>query len=759
MLNQELELSLNMAFARAREHRHEFMTVEHLLLALLSNPSAREALEACSVDLVALRQELEAFIEQTTPVLPATEEERDTQPTLSFQRVLQRAVFHVQSSGRSEVTGANVLVAIFSEQESQAAYLLRKHEVSRLDVVNFISHGTRKDEPSQSSDNSGSQPGNEEQAGGEERMENFTTNLNQLARVGGIDPLIGREKELERAIQVLCRRRKNNPLLVGESGVGKTAIAEGLAWRIVLGDVPEVMADCTIYSLDIGSLLAGTKYRGDFEKRFKALLKQLEQDTNSILFIDEIHTIIGAGAASGGQVDAANLIKPLLSSGKIRVIGSTTYQEFSNIFEKDRALARRFQKIDITEPSVEETVQIINGLKPKYEAHHDVRYTAKAVRAAVELAVKYINDRHLPDKAIDVIDEAGARARLMPVSKRKKTVNVADIESVVARIARIPEKSVSRSDRDTLKNLGDRLKMLVFGQDKAIEALTEAIKMARAGLGHEHKPVGSFLFAGPTGVGKTEVTVQLAKALGIELLRFDMSEYMERHTVSRLIGAPPGYVGFDQGGLLTDAVIKHPHAVLLLDEIEKAHPDVFNLLLQVMDNGTLTDNNGRKADFRNVVLVMTTNAGVRETERKSIGLIQQDNSPDAMDEIKKIFTPEFRNRLDNIIWFDHLSTTVIHQVVDKFIVELQVQLDQKGVSLEVSQEARDWLATKGYDRAMGARPMGRVIQDNLKKPLANELLFGSLVDGGQVTVSLDSDKNTLTYDFQSAPKHKPEAAH
>ncbi|EKS6390775.1 ATP-dependent Clp protease ATP-binding subunit ClpA [Enterobacter hormaechei] len=759
MLNQELELSLNMAFARAREHRHEFMTVEHLLLALLSNPSAREALEACSVDLVALRQELEAFIEQTTPVLPASEEERDTQPTLSFQRVLQRAVFHVQSSGRSEVTGANVLVAIFSEQESQAAYLLRKHEVSRLDVVNFISHGTRKDEPNQASDPSGQNNSNEEQAGGEDRMENFTTNLNQLARVGGIDPLIGRDKELERAIQVLCRRRKNNPLLVGESGVGKTAIAEGLAWRIVQGDVPEVIADCTIYSLDIGSLLAGTKYRGDFEKRFKALLKQLEQDTNSILFIDEIHTIIGAGAASGGQVDAANLIKPLLSSGKIRVMGSTTYQEFSNIFEKDRALARRFQKIDVTEPSVDETVQIINGLKTKYEAHHDVRYTAKAVRAAVELAVKYINDRHLPDKAIDVIDEAGARARLMPASKRKKTVNVADIESVVARIARIPEKSVSQSDRDTLRTLGNRLKMLVFGQDKAIEALTEAIKMARAGLGHDHKPVGSFLFAGPTGVGKTEVTVQLSKALGIELLRFDMSEYMERHTVSRLIGAPPGYVGFDQGGLLTDAVIKHPHAVLLLDEIEKAHPDVFNILLQVMDNGTLTDNNGRKADFRNVVLVMTTNAGVRETERKSIGLIHQDNSTDAMEEIKKIFTPEFRNRLDNIIWFDHLSTEVIHQVVDKFIVELQVQLDQKGVSLEVSQEARNWLAEKGYDRAMGARPMARVIQDNLKKPLANELLFGSLVDGGQVTVGLDQAKNELTYDFQSAAKHKTEAAH
>ncbi|EOI5727298.1 ATP-dependent Clp protease ATP-binding subunit ClpA [Cronobacter malonaticus] len=757
MLNQELELSLNMAFARAREHRHEFMTVEHLLLALLSNPSAREALEACSVDLVALRQELEAFIEQTTPVLPASEEERDTQPTLSFQRVLQRAVFHVQSSGRSEVTGANVLVAIFSEQESQAAYLLRKHEVSRLDVVNFISHGTRKDEPGQAPGNDN--PVNEEQVGGEERMENFTTNLNQLARVGGIDPLIGRDKELERAIQVLCRRRKNNPLLVGESGVGKTAIAEGLAWRIVQGDVPEVMADCTIYALDIGSLLAGTKYRGDFEKRFKALLKQLEQDNNSILFIDEIHTIIGAGAASGGQVDAANLIKPLLSSGKIRVMGSTTYQEFSNIFEKDRALARRFQKIDITEPSVEETVQIINGLKPKYEAHHDVRYTAKAVRAAVELAVKYINDRHLPDKAIDVIDEAGARARLMPVSKRKKTVNVADIETVVARIARIPEKSVSQSDRDTLKNLGDRLKMLVFGQDKAIEALTEAIKMSRAGLGHDRKPVGSFLFAGPTGVGKTEVTVQLSKALGIELLRFDMSEYMERHTVSRLIGAPPGYVGFDQGGLLTDAVIKHPHAVLLLDEIEKAHPDVFNLLLQVMDNGTLTDNNGRKADFRNVILVMTTNAGVRETERKSIGLIRQDNSTDAMEEIKKIFTPEFRNRLDNIIWFNHLSTEVIHQVVDKFIVELQAQLDQKGVSLEVSQEARDWLAEKGYDRAMGARPMTRVIQDNLKKPLANELLFGSLVDGGQVSVALDKEGDKLTYSFQSAQKHKPEAAH
>lgn len=755
MLNQELELSLNMAFANAREHRHEFITVEHLLLALLGNPSAREALEACHVDLATLRQELELFIEQTTPVIPSVDEERDTQPTLSFQRVLQRAVFHVQSSGRSEVSGANVLVAIFSEQESQAAYLLRKHDVSRLDIVNFISHGTRKGDDN----NAGSQtdiPLTEEQ-NAEEHIDNFTTNLNQLARIGGIDPLVGREKELERTVQVLCRRRKNNPLLVGESGVGKTAIAEGLAWRIVQGDVPEVIANCTIYSLDIGSLLAGTKYRGDFEKRFKALLKQLEQDKNSILFIDEIHTIIGAGAASGGQVDAANLIKPLLSNGKIRVLGSTTYQEFSNIFEKDRALARRFQKIDVVEPSVDETIQIINGLKSRYEEHHNVRYTAKAVRAAVELAVKYINDRHLPDKAIDVIDEAGAKSRLLPVSKRKKTVNVTDIEAIVARIARIPEKSVSASDRDTLKTLSDRLKMLVFGQDKAIEALTEAIKMSRAGLGHDHKPVGSFLFAGPTGVGKTEVTIQLARALGIELLRFDMSEYMERHTVSRLIGAPPGYVGFDQGGLLTDAVIKHPHAVLLLDEIEKAHPDVFNLLLQVMDNGTLTDNNGRKADFRNVVLVMTTNAGVQETQRKSIGFKTQDNASDAMQEIKRVFTPEFRNRLDNIIWFNQLSPEVIHQVVDKFIVELQAQLDDKGVSLEVSNEARDWLAVKGYDRFMGARPMTRVIQDNLKKPLANELLFGSLVNGGSVKVALDADKQHLTYQFQSAKNHKAES--
>ena len=575
---------------------------------------------------------------------------------------------------------------------------------------------------------------------------------------GNIDPLVGRQAELERTIQVLCRRRKNNPLLVGESGVGKTAIAEGLAWRIEQDDVPDVMKGCTIYSLDIGSLLAGTKYRGDFEKRFKALLKMLEKDPKSILFIDEIHTIIGAGAASGGQVDAANLIKPLLSSGRIRVIGSTTYQEFGSIFEKDRALARRFQKIDIVEPTPEETIRIINGLKPKYEAHHDVRYTAKAIQAAVDLSIKYITDRHLPDKAIDVIDEAGARTRLVAPSKRKKTIGVPEIETVVARIARIPEKTVSSSDKDKLKTLDSRLKMLVFGQDKAIDSLSEAIKMNRAGLGLENKPVGSFLFAGPTGVGKTEVTVQLAKALDIKLLRFDMSEYMERHTVSRLIGAPPGYVGFDQGGLLTDAVIKHPHSVVLLDEIEKAHPDVFNILLQVMDHGTLTDNNGRKADFRNVVVVMTTNAGVQETQRRSIGFAEQDNSTDAMSEIKKAFSPEFRNRLDGIIWFNSLTPEIITQVVDKFIVELQVQLDEKGVSIEVSAAARRWLCEKGYDKAMGARPMARTIQDNLKKPLANELLFGSLTNGGSVSIGLDEKSNTLTYSFSSVHKASPEDA-
>ncbi|TKF04787.1 ATP-dependent Clp protease ATP-binding subunit ClpA [Vibrio kanaloae] len=748
MLNKELETSLNGAFARARDKRHEFMTVEHLLLALLENDAAKEALQACQADLDALRNELDIFIDQTTPLIPESDETRETQPTLSFQRVLQRAVFHVQSSGRSEVTGANVLVAIFSEQESHAAYLLKKNDISRLDIVNFISHGiTKVNNEGDSSSSSASFGGTEsaEEANSEDRLENFATNLNEVAKQGNIDPLIGRDKELERTIQVLCRRRKNNPLLVGEAGVGKTAIAEGLAWRIVEGQVPEIIQSSVIYSLDIGSLLAGTKYRGDFEKRFKAILKQLEKEEDAILFIDEIHTIIGAGAASGGQVDAANLIKPLLSSGKLRCIGSTTYQEYSSIFEKERALSRRFQKIDIVEPSLDDTTKILIGLKPKYEAHHEVRYTNKALRAAVELSAKYINERHLPDKAIDVIDEAGARSRLAPASRRKKTVSVADIESMVAKMARIPEKSVSSSDKDTLQKLDQRMKMLVFGQDPAIDVLSEAIKLTRAGLGADNKPVGSFLFAGPTGVGKTEVTVQLSKLMGIELLRFDMSEYGERHSVSRLIGAPPGYVGYDQGGLLTDAVIKNPHSVVLLDEIEKAHPDIFNLLLQVMDNGTLTDNNGRKADFRNVILVMTTNAGVAETEKKSIGLIQQDHAPDAMGEIKKVFTPEFRNRLDNIIWFNSLDPSVISQVVDKFIVELQVQLDARGVSLEVSEDARHWLADKGYDKTMGARPMGRVIQDKLKKPLANELLFGSLVDGGTVKVSLKKGDLDFVY--------------
>jgi len=746
MLNKELESSLNGAFARARDKRHEFMTVEHLLLALLENDAAKEALQACQADIDVLRRELDVFIDQTTPLIPDNDETRETQPTLSFQRVLQRAVFHVQSSGRSEVTGANVLVAIFSEQESHAAYLLKKNDISRLDIVNFISHGITKassssDDPS--SDSFGTE--SPEDAPSDERLESFATNLNQLAGQGQIDPLIGRDKELERTIQVLCRRRKNNPLLVGEAGVGKTAIAEGLAWRIVEGQVPDVIKDSVIYSLDIGSLLAGTKYRGDFEKRFKTILKQLEKEKGAILFIDEIHTIIGAGAASGGQVDAANLIKPLLSSGKLRCIGSTTYQEYSNIFEKERALSRRFQKIDVVEPSLDDTTKILMGLKPKYEAHHEVRYTNKALRAAVELSAKYINERHLPDKAIDVIDEAGARIRLLPVSRRKKTVGVSEIEAMVAKMARIPEKSVSSSDKDILRNLDEKMKMMVFGQDDAIEVLTESIKLTRAGLGADNRPVGSFLFAGPTGVGKTEVTVQLSKLLGIELLRFDMSEYGERHSVSRLIGAPPGYVGYDQGGLLTDAVIKNPHAVVLLDEIEKAHPDIFNLLLQVMDNGTLTDNNGRKADFRNIILVMTTNAGVAETVKKSIGLIQQDHSHDAMSEIKKVFTPEFRNRLDHTIWFNSLDESVIHQVVDKFIVELQAQLDARGVSLEVSEDARHWLALKGYDREMGARPMGRVIQDQLKKPLANELLFGSLVDGGTVKVGLKDDHLTFEY--------------
>jgi len=742
MLSKELEQTLNFAFKEARDAHHEFMTVEHLLLALLDNQSAKEALLACGADIEPLRQEIVSFINQTTPLIPREDHERQTQPTLGFQRVLQRAVFHVQSSGQAEVSGANVLVAIFGEQESQAVYFLKKTDISRLDVVNYLSHGVRKDagghEGHAGMSNSSESESMPDEAAGS--IENFVVNLNQKVIEGRIDPLIGRDAELNRTIQILCRRRKNNPLLVGEAGVGKTAIAEGLAYRIVRQEVPEVMMNNVIYSLDMGALLAGTKYRGDFEKRFKVLLKQLEKQEGAVLFIDEIHTIIGAGAASGGQLDAANLIKPILSSGQLRCIGSTTYQEYAQIFEKDHALARRFQKVDITEPSVDDTARILMGLKSRYEEHHSVRYTSKALRAAAELAAKYINERHLPDKAIDVIDEAGASQRMLPVSKRKKVINVSEIEAIVAKIARIPEKSVSSSDKEVLKNLERNLKMVVFGQDKAISVLTDAIRLSRSGLGNERKPVGSFLFAGPTGVGKTEVTQQLARLLGVELLRFDMSEYMERHTVSRLIGAPPGYVGYEQGGLLTDAVLKHPHSVVLLDEIEKAHSDVFNLLLQVMDNGTLTDNNGRKADFRNVILVMTTNAGVTETQRQSIGFKQQDHSFDAMSEINRTFSPEFRNRLDQIIWFNQLDMPVIHQVVDKFIVELQAQLDAKGVSLEVTEGARLWLAEKGYDPSMGARPMARVIQEKLKKPLANELLFGELVSGGTVKVELRGDE-------------------
>ncbi|MEC9162661.1 MAG: ATP-dependent Clp protease ATP-binding subunit ClpA [Pseudomonadota bacterium] len=756
MLNKELEQTLNNAFVFAREHRHEFMTVEHLLLALLDNSAARDALKACGADIEAIKSELLAFVKDTTPlILDDQLNERETQPTLGFQRVLQRAVFHVQSSGKDEVTGANVLVAIFSEQESQAVYILKKADVTRLDVVNFISHGVSKaddDEPVNPEASEEAEAGEE----GGSALSKYATDLNRYAKDGKIDPLIGRDSEVERTIQILCRRRKNNPLLVGEAGVGKTAIAEGLAYRIVNEDVPDVIAESTVYSLDLGGLLAGTKYRGDFEKRLKAILKELGKDKNAILFIDEIHTIIGAGAASGGVMDASNLLKPKLSSGELRCIGSTTYQEYQGIFEKDRALARRFQKVDVTEPSVSDTTKILLGLKSRYEEHHNVRFTQKAIQAAAELSAKYINERHLPDKAIDVMDEAGASQRLLPPSKRKKTIGVGDIEQIIAKMARIPEKSVSASDKEVLKNLGRNLKMVVFGQDKAIETLNDAILLSRSGLGAEAKPIGSFLFAGPTGVGKTEVTQQLAKIMGVELVRFDMSEYMERHAVSRLIGAPPGYVGFDQGGLLTDAVIKNPYSVVLLDEIEKAHSDIYNILLQVMDHGTLTDNNGRKVDFRNVVLVMTTNAGVQETVRKSIGFKQQDHSHDAMSEINKVFTPEFRNRLDGIIWFNHLDPEIILQVVDKFIIELQAQLDVKGVSLEVTSAARAYMAEKGYDKAMGARPMARVIKDDLKKELANELLFGELSKGGNVKVDCVDDKLTFEYTGVGATSEEAE---
>jgi ATP-dependent Clp protease ATP-binding subunit ClpA len=739
MLSKELEFTLNLAFKEAREKNHEFMTVEHLLYALLGNPAAVEVLRACGGDLDQLKQDVSTFIEETTPKL-APGDSRETQPTLGFQRVLQRAVFHVQSSDKTEVTGANVLVAIFSEQESQAVYFLNKIDITRLDVVNYISHGISKvhEQPeenieraddSEAQDNSARLP-----------LQTFTVNLNEQAAQGKIDPLIGRRAEIQRTVQILCRRRKNNPLFVGEAGVGKTALAEGLAKMIVEGEVPELLLNSTIYSLDLGSLVAGTKYRGDFEKRFKAVLAQLKKEEGAILFIDEIHTIIGAGAASGGVMDASNLMKPMLASGELKCIGSTTFQEYRGIFEKDHALSRRFQKIDITEPSIEETFEILKGLKSRFEDHHHVKYSTRALRTAAELADRYITDRHLPDKAVDVIDEAGASHRLLPPSKRRKTVGVTDIEHVIAQMARIPEKTVSASDKETLRTLERDLKMVVYGQDAAIETLAAAIKMSRSGLGNEHRPIGSFLFAGPTGVGKTEVTRQLARIMGQELVRFDMSEYMERHTVSRLIGAPPGYVGYDQGGLLTEAITKNPHVVLLLDEIEKAHPDVFNLLLQVMDHGTLTDNNGRKADFRNVVIVMTTNAGAHEMNRPSIGFTHQDHSADAMEAIKRLFTPEFRNRLDAIVQFQALAPAVLAQVVDKFIFELEAQLQQQQVTIEVDESARIWLAEHGYDPKMGARPMARIIQQYIKKPLAEELLFGGLANGGHLIIHLEDDK-------------------
>ncbi len=751
MLNRELEVTLNLAFKDARAKRHEFMTVEHLLLALLDNGAAATVLRACGANMDKLRQELREFIDSTTPLIPLHEEERETQPTLGFQRVLQRAVFHVQSSGKREVTGANVLVAIFSEQESQAVYLLKQQNVARLDVVNYIAHGISK-VPGEPEARDHEQEGQDEEGGESSSsgnpLEAYASNLNELARQGRIDPLVGREAEVERVAQILARRRKNNPLLVGEAGVGKTAIAEGLAKRIVDGQVPDLLASSVVYSLDLGSLLAGTKYRGDFEKRFKALLNELRRRPQAILFIDEIHTIIGAGAASGGVMDASNLLKPLLSSGEMRCIGSTTFQEFRGIFEKDRALARRFQKVDVVEPSVEDTIGILKGLKGRFEQHHKIAYTDEALRAAAELAARYINDRHMPDKAIDVIDEAGAYQRLQPEPRRAASIDVAQIEDIVAKIARIPPKHVSTSDKELLRNLERDLKLTVFGQDDAIDALSTAIKLSRAGLKAPDKPVGSFLFAGPTGVGKTEVARQLAKALGVELVRFDMSEYMERHTVSRLIGAPPGYVGFDQGGLLTEAITRTPHCVLLLDEIEKAHPEVFNLLLQVMDHGTLTDNNGRKADFRSVILIMTTNAGAETAARASIGFTQQDHSSDAMEVIRKSFTPEFRNRLDAVIQFGRLNHSIIKSVVDKFLTELQAQLEDKRVQLEVSEAARGWLAERGYDAQMGARPMARLIQERIKRPLAEQILFGELAEHGGI-VHIDVQDGELMFDYET----------
>jgi ATP-dependent Clp protease ATP-binding subunit ClpA len=748
MIAQELEVSLHMAFVEARQKRHEFITVEHLLLALLDNPSAAEALRACGASIDVLRRDLNKFIAEHTPTV-AGEDEIDTQPTLGFQRVIQRAILHVQSSGKKEVNGANVLVAIFGEKDSHAVYYLQKQGVTRLDVVNFISHGISK-VPQQKAATEGEVETEGEQQASAGPLESYTLNLNAMALAGKIDPLIGRDKELERVIQTLCRRRKNNPLLVGEAGVGKTAIAEGLARKIVEGDIPEILSQANVYALDMGALLAGTKYRGDFEQRLKGVLKQLTENPNAVLFIDEIHTLIGAGAASGGTLDASNLLKPALSSGQLKCIGATTYTEYRGIFEKDHALSRRFQKVDVVEPTVAETVEILKGLKPRFEAHHGIKYSASALTSAVELSVRFINDRHLPDKAIDVIDEAGAAQRILPKSKQKKTIGKQDIEEIVAKIARIPSTHVTTDDRGSLKNLDRDLKNVVFGQEAAIDALAKAIKMARSGLGNPGKPIGAFLFSGPTGVGKTEVAKQLAYCMGIELLRFDMSEYMERHAVSRLIGAPPGYVGFDQGGQLTEAVTKKPYCILLLDEIEKAHPDVYNILLQVMDHGTLTDNNGRKADFRNVVIIMTTNAGQEAIQKNTMGFTSDKKTGDEMIEIKRLFTPEFRNRLDAIVSFRALDHDVILRVVDKFLMELELQLHEKKVDAVFTDALKEHLAKEGFDPLMGARPMARLIQDTIRSALADELLFGRLSSGGKVTVDIDKD-NKVKLSFEEEP--------
>jgi ATP-dependent Clp protease ATP-binding subunit ClpA len=744
MIAQELEVSLHMAFMDARQKRHELITVEHLLLAMIDNPTAADVLRACSANLDNLRSELNHYIEEHTPMMGG-DEEVDTQPTLGFQRVIQRAILHVQSSGKKEVTGANVLVAIYGEKDSHAVFFLHQQGVTRLDVVNYISHGVAK--MAEEAKRAETEQPSEADAVPASALDSYTLNLNEQVLAGKIDPVIGRDKELERVIQTLCRRRKNNPLLVGEAGVGKTAIAEGLARRIVEKTVPEVLANAVIYSLDMGALLAGTKYRGDFEQRLKAVMKKLEEQPDAVLFIDEIHTLIGAGAASGGTLDASNLLKPALSNGSLKCIGATTYQEYRGIFEKDHALSRRFQKVDVEEPSVAETVEILKGLKSRFEKHHSVKYTIGALNTAAELSAKYINDRHLPDKAIDVIDEAGAAQRILPKSKQKKVIGDKEIEDIVAKIARIPPKNISSDDRNALKTLDRDLKAVVFGQDKAIESLASAIKMARSGLGSQNKPIGSFLFSGPTGVGKTEVAKQLAYTLGIELVRFDMSEYMERHAVSRLIGAPPGYVGFEQGGLMTEAITKHPYCVLLLDEIEKAHPDIYNILLQVMDHGTLTDNNGRKADFRNVTIIMTTNAGAESLSKTTMGFTQGKQVGDEMAEIKRLFSPEFRNRLDATVSFAPLSQEIIMRVVDKFLMQLEDQLHEKKVEASFSDKLKAYLGKKGFDPLMGARPMSRLIQDTIRRGLADELLFGKLANGGHVFVDID-DKDQITLDFE-----------